>query len=87
MERMTKSSMMKRRTIAQNRPLLLTVTGVKLLTTAYRSHGRGRLLRNRKINLKRCGSPEGSTRNFLETIQNTTKGFLHKVRQKEFQLF
>lgn len=48
MERMTKSSMMKRRTIAQNRPLLLTVTGEKLLITAYRSHGRGRLLKRKK---------------------------------------
>jgi len=52
MERMTKSSMMKRRTMAQNSPLLLTVTGAKLLIAAYRSHGRGRLLRNRKINWK-----------------------------------
>lgn len=51
MERMTKSSMMKRRTIAQNNPLLLTVTGEKLLIVAYRSHGRGRL-KNTKRNRK-----------------------------------
>lgn len=33
-ERITKSSMMKRRTMAQNSPLLLTATGDKLLIEA-----------------------------------------------------
>lgn len=47
-ERITKISMMKRRTIAQNKPLLLTVTGANLLIIAYMSHGKGSLLRNRK---------------------------------------
>lgn len=43
MERMTKSSMMKRRTMAQKRPLLLTATGWNLWMMVYRSQGSGSL--------------------------------------------
>lgn len=42
-ERMTKMSIMNSRTIAQNRPLLRTMIGLKLLEKAFRSHGRGNL--------------------------------------------
>lgn len=48
MEMMTKRSMMKRSTMAQNRPLLLTATGCKLFTNVYKSHGNGNLKRDRK---------------------------------------
>lgn len=43
METMTKMSMIKSNTMAQKSPLLLTVTGAKLLIDEYRSHGIGRL--------------------------------------------
>lgn len=42
MDKMTNSSIMKRRTIAQKRPLLLTATGVNSLNMENRSHGMGR---------------------------------------------
>lgn len=47
MEMMTKRSMRKSSTMAQKSPLLLTATGTKPLKDEYRSHGMGRLLRER----------------------------------------
>lgn len=45
MEMMTKRSMRKSRTMAQNRPLLLTATGLRSLNKENINHGNGRLER------------------------------------------
>lgn len=48
MERITNRSMRKRRTIAQNKPLLLTATGLRPLKIEKRNQGTGRLQRKEK---------------------------------------
>lgn len=58
MDMMTNSSMRKRRTMAQNRPLLLTSTGFKSLIMLKMSQGNGRLeggQRHRKDNREELG--------------------------------
>lgn len=58
MDMMTNSSMRKRRTMAQNRPLLLTSTGLKSLIMLKISQGNGRLeggQRHRKDNREELG--------------------------------
>lgn len=52
MEMMTKSSMRKSSTMAQNSPLLLTATGEKLLMLDHSSHGTGRLDGGEKKEIK-----------------------------------
>lgn len=49
MEMMTKRSMRKSSTMAQNKPLEVTVTGSPLWIRMYRSHGTGRLQAERRV--------------------------------------
>lgn len=49
-EKITNRSMRNSRTMAQNRPLLLTATGCRVLMREKRSHGTGKLQEKASVN-------------------------------------